>query len=223
MKFTAPVSRSLPVADIERSAAFYQRLGFSRSGNALENGPARLDLVPTNSAQRQVLFFEVDELADVRGEVHRVNWVKRNVVELRDPDGHVLWFGHSFHREDIHDLHIRKGKGDLRQIMPGLPYADVAAGVAYYRDVLGFTVNYAQHDLAVLDRDSVRLLLVQKRADEGIGRCYMYVDDADALYQSLTSKGARATAAPASHAWGLRDFTIIDPAGNELTFGQPFE
>ena len=218
MKITAPVSRSLPVADVERSSAFYQHLGFQRIDNALVNGPARLDLVATRSPKREVFFFEVDDLHDLRGEIHRVNWVKMNVVELRDPDDHVLWFGHSFHTD-----HVPKGKGDLRQIMPGLPVADVPAGVAYYRDVLGFSVNYAQHDLAVLDRDSVRLLLTAKREDEGIGRCYLYVADADTLYQSLTSRGARAIGPPVSYPWGLRNFTIVDPDGNELTFGQPFE
>jgi len=28
---------------------------------------------------------------------------------------------------------------------------------------------------------------------------------------------------PESHPWGLRDFVVLDPEGNELTFGQPFE
>jgi hypothetical protein len=34
------------------------------------------------------------------------------------------------------------GKRMLDQIMPELPLTDVPAGVAYYRDVLGFSVNY---------------------------------------------------------------------------------
>jgi bleomycin resistance family protein len=40
----------------------------------------------------------------------------------------------------------------LRKIMPELPLTDIDAGVAYYRDVLGFSVNYQQHDLGVMDR-----------------------------------------------------------------------
>ena len=32
--------------------------------------------------------------------------------------------------------------------MPEFPLDDVPAGVAYYRDVLGFEVNYQQHDSA---------------------------------------------------------------------------
>jgi hypothetical protein len=58
----------------------------------------------------------------------------------------------------------------LDQIMPELPVSDVAGGVAYYRDVLGFSVNYQQHDIAVMDRDVVRVLLIARtERHTGIG------------------------------------------------------
>lgn len=70
----------------------------------------------------------------------------------------------------------------FEKIMPELPLDDVPAGVAYYRDVLGFKVNYAQHDIGVMDRDDVRILLIARtRAHRGAGSCYVYVSDADAL------------------------------------------
>jgi hypothetical protein len=28
---------------------------------------------------------------------------------------------------------------------------------------------------------------------------------------------------PVNQPWGLREFRVIDPEGNQLTFGQPFE
>ena len=112
----------------------------------------------------------------------------------------------------------------LDQIMPELPLTDVPAGIAYYRDVLGFAVNYQQHDFGVMDRDSVRLLLIARSAQHtGIGSCYVYVRDADALHAELVVKGARVEGKPVSHPWGLRDFRVLDPEGNRLTFGQPFE
>ena len=71
----------------------------------------------------------------------------------------------------------------LQQIMPELPWSDVSAGVAHYRDVLGFRVNYQQHDIGVMDRDDVRVLLIARtERHKGIGSCYVYVDDADALH-----------------------------------------
>jgi hypothetical protein len=112
----------------------------------------------------------------------------------------------------------------LKQIMPELPLTDVAAGVSYYRDVLGFSVNYQQRDLGVMDRDSVRLLLIDRaRGHSAIGSCYVYVRDADALYAELLEKGANLQGPPVSRPWGLREFRILDLEGNQLTFGQPFE
>lgn len=112
----------------------------------------------------------------------------------------------------------------FEKIMPELPLDDVPAGVAHYRDVLGFRVNYAQHDIGVMDRDDARVLLIARTERHGgIGSCYVYVSDADALHAELTAKGANVQSAPVSRPWGLREFHVLDPEGNRLTFGQPFE
>jgi uncharacterized glyoxalase superfamily protein PhnB len=111
----------------------------------------------------------------------------------------------------------------LEKIMPELPLDDVPGGAAHYRDVLGFAVNYQQRDIAVMDRDHARILLVAREAGRGGGSCYVYVDDADALHAELVAKGARVQGAPVSRPWGLREFQVLDPEGNRLTFGQPFE
>ena len=47
------------------------------------------------------------------------------------------------------------------------------------------------------------------------------MDDADALYAECRAKGAVITGEPVSHEWGLRDFRVVDPEGNTITFGQP--
>ena len=107
--------------------------------------------------------------------------------------------------------------------MPELPLTDVAAGIAHYRDLLGFHVNYQQDDLAVMDRDAVRLLLVLRTERyKGIGSAYVYVRDADALHAELSAKGVNVLGEPVSQPWGLREFRVLDPEGNQITFGQPF-
>jgi predicted enzyme related to lactoylglutathione lyase len=112
----------------------------------------------------------------------------------------------------------------FEKIMPEIPLADVAAGVAHYRDVLGFSVNYQMDGFAVIDRDRARILLITKTAQHnGIASCYVYVADADALHAELTAKGAHVEAAPVSRPWGLREFRVFDPEGNILTLGQPFQ
>ena len=109
-------------------------------------------------------------------------------------------------------------------LRPVLPLDNVAAGIAHYRDVLGFKINYAQDDLGVMDRDDVTLLLIQRSERyKGIGGAEFYIDNADALHAELRSKGANVQGEPVSHPWGIRDFRVLDPEGNELIFAETFE
>jgi catechol 2,3-dioxygenase-like lactoylglutathione lyase family enzyme len=151
--------------------------------------------------------------------IEKVNGIKMRVFQVTDPDGHTLWFGQSYDAP-----HASSQRRMLQQILPGLPLSDVPAGVAYYRDVLGFDVNYQQDDLGVMDRDNVRLLLIARtERHKGIGSAYVYVENVDALYDELRRKGANVQGEPVSWPWGLREFRVLDLEGNEISFGQPFE
>ena len=151
-------------------------------------------------------------------ELVKVNWVKMQMFEIRDPDGNTLWFGESYNK--AHDSQT----GMFRKALPRLPLTDVAAGVAYYRDVLGFHVNYQDANIGVMDRDEVTVLLVSRdEAHKGIGSAYFYIENADKLCAELRASGANVGDDPVSHPWGLRDFSVKDPEGNELYFGQTFE
>jgi uncharacterized glyoxalase superfamily protein PhnB len=253
---TAPLSRYLVVADAARSEAFYRDvLGFTVEpvrGNhgqpavaELVCGPARIQLGLRDDGAAAggpaILFLETDDVDALRAAVlarggspsaiERVNWIKMRMFELRDPDGHTLWFGQSFHTpapatapDRYIDLHTPAGTGQLRHALPELPCNDVAAAVAHYRDVLGFRINYAQGDLGVMDRDSVTVALIARTERHGgIGSCYMYVRDADALHAELRSRGANVQGEPVSMPWGLRQFKVLDLEGNQITFGQTFE
>lgn len=247
---TAPVSRFLAVADAGRSIAFYRDiLGFEVSpvqgdhGFAavaeVVSGPARIQLSTADAAfdstddrrprGAAILFFETDDVAAMHAAVvarggmpsplEKVNWIKYRMFEIRDPDGHTLWFGQSFQEPDK-----PAPPPMLRKIIPEMPLSDVAAGVTHYRDVLGFSVNYAQEDIGIMDRDLVTVALI-RRSDRhrGIGSCYVYIRDADALHAELVAKGARVLDQPVSMPWGLRQFRVLDLEGNQITFGQTFE
>jgi len=248
---TAPVSRHLGVGDLERSASFYRDvLGFEvrplAAGDGVTavteavSGPARIQLGALDEASDStgrarprgaaILFFQTDDVAGLREAViarggapsalEHVNWIKMRMFEVKDLDGHTLWFGQSFHEPDRDKDPSRQ----LLQLLPELPFTDVAAAVAYYQEVLGFRINYVQHDLGVMDRDDVTIVLIA-RTDRhtGIGSCEAYVHDADALYAELKGRGANVQGEPVSHPWGLRDFRVLDLEGNRITFAQPFE
>jgi uncharacterized glyoxalase superfamily protein PhnB len=245
------VSRLLAVSDIARSVAFYRDvLGFKdrmieetdgvATAAEVASGPAVIrievgDRAPDSTFEYRprgsaILYFQTDDVAAMHAQVlarggaptdmQKVNWLKMRMFEIQDPDGHTLWFGQSFQEPSLAPSPDRM----LRRIMPRLPLDDVPAGVAYYRDVLGFSINYQQHDLGVMDRDDVELLLIARTTKHrGIGSASVYVTDADALYAELKARGANLQGEPVSRPWGLRDFSVVDPEGNEITFAQPFE
>lgn len=250
-RIVTPVSRQLSVADLDRSLAFYRDvLGFEARPLArrdglpavaeVVSGPARIELSTAATASDSrgderprgaaILFLGTDDVAGLRAgiaarggrvsEIEKVNWIKMRAFQIADPDGHTLWFAQSFHESD----RPKDPSRQLMQMLPGLPLSDVAAGVEYYQRILGFRVNYVQHDLGVMDRDDVTILLIQRRADHtGVAVCEAYVRDADSLHAELVGRGADVQGAPVSHPWGLRDFTVLDLEGNRLIFAQPFE
>lgn len=248
--FTAPVSRHLAVADLARSVAFYRDvLGFSLATDApvagpdedtpLVRGSARIVLRQGDAAfdstfarigrGEAIVHLPVEDVGATRQEllargaivspVCAVNMLKLHVCTTTDPDGHQLWFTTSYH----HDTPPRPAPM-VEQIMPTFSCASVPTAVEHYTAALGFSVNYAQPDFAVLDREQARILLAS-RADAmpGPGACYLYVRDADGLHAELAARGARVEGEPVSQPWGLREFFVRDLDGNRLGFGQPFE
>lgn len=245
-RIVAPVTRFLGARDKELAVRFWRHvLGFDVRGSVedggveLTSGRARIrlgenDCPPDFSGEGRppgsaVIFFDTDDIERMhaairtRGgqptDIEKVNWIKRRVFEIRDPDGHVIWFGQSYHQRSPD-----RPRKMLSRAIPELPFDDVPAAVKHYREVLGFSVNYEQEDLGVMDRDEVRVLLLQRTPQHsGIGSAYFYIRDADGLYSEFVGSGADVQGEPVSQPWGLREFSIHDLECNRLTFGQPFE
>jgi catechol 2,3-dioxygenase-like lactoylglutathione lyase family enzyme len=123
-------------------------------------------------------------------------------------------------------------KNELHGIQPVHRVHDVHASVAYYRDVLGFEVDFVHGEPAVHarvssgDRESgsaVRIRLeklpVDSEARVGSDYCYIHVaHDLDGLYELYRSRGVAILQEPQNHAWGLRDFYIRDCDGYVFCF-----
>lgn len=238
-----PVMRCIGVAEPQAAAHFYRDVlgfGISELNGATEAsfGPARIrfgteDYDPYNvrpiPAGSAMLFFETDDVAALHAairaqggrpsELSDANWIKMRMFEVRDPDGHALWFAQSYAEPDT-----PKPQPMMRQALPEMPFDRVPAAVEYYEDVLGFKVNYQQEDLGVMYRDEITVLLIQRSAKHaGIGSFEVYIEDADRLYAELLQKGAKVQGEPVSRPWGLREFSVLDIEGNRITFAQTFE
>jgi uncharacterized glyoxalase superfamily protein PhnB len=234
-RITAPVSRSIGAADLDRTVLFWRDvLGFdarSADGQAIDliSGPARVRAGASGWPDSGILFFETDDVEEMHATITRrggqptepenVNWIKMRMFQLQDPDGHVIWFGQSY---DVDSP--PRPRSMVTRALPELPFDDVPAAVKHYRDVLGFQINYEQHDIGVMYRDDATVLLIARTPQHsGIASAYFYVRDADALYSELLQKGADVRGEPISQPWGLREFSVLDHERNRLTFGQPFE
>ena len=112
---------------------------------------------------------------------------------------------------------------------PVVTVTDIAKSVAYYRDALGFTVRFeygAPTFYVCLCRDRVDIHLVaagQTRRLPGNSGVVVFVDDVDGLHAELVKRGAQVTKAPQNYDYGMREFNVSDPDGNQLFFGMSTE
>lgn len=103
--------------------------------------------------------------------------------------------------------------------------SDVAASLAHYEEALGFEEAFRYGEplfYGGVCRGSVTIHLQDTKETErpvGHGLLYVFVDDADAAHRELQERGARILKAPETYPYGMRDFNVADPDGNELVFG----
>lgn len=113
----------------------------------------------------------------------------------------------------------------LTQIHPKLPMRDKTLTKEFYVSKLGFKVLGDYGDYLMLGKDNIEIhFFAFKQLDpkENYGQVYIRTDDVDAYYQSLLD--GKITIHPNGHlqtkSWGQREFSLLDPDHNLLTFGQ---
>lgn len=113
----------------------------------------------------------------------------------------------------------------FHSVSPFLASEDLPVSLAFYLDKLGFTLAWEWGqpvELAAVCHDEVELTLAS-RADakpDGISRLYLHIDGIDDYHAQLLDAGVVITVAIADRPYGMRDFSVTDPAGNVLCFGQ---
>jgi catechol 2,3-dioxygenase-like lactoylglutathione lyase family enzyme len=115
----------------------------------------------------------------------------------------------------------------LTAIHPKLPMRDKAATRAYYVGQLGFTdIGAADYpDYLMVRRDAVELHFFRHRDLDPAtndGQVYIRTDDIDRLYHSLVDSGVsiHPHGQLSIRPWGQKEFSLLDPDNNLLTFGQ---
>ena len=113
----------------------------------------------------------------------------------------------------------------ITSVSPILSVTDLAHSIDFYRHSLGFDLAWSwgePPDIAAICRDSVEIMLIQ-RADAkppGASHISLLASGIDAYYSSLVDAGIPVVVPIGDRPYGMRDFRISDPSGNELSFGQ---
>ena len=118
----------------------------------------------------------------------------------------------------------------LRAVMPAITATDLQASLAWYRDVLGFTVaeEYKNEDTLMgvqLQAGSVQLMLGQddfakgRDRQKGAGLRFFCTtpQDVDQLAAAIKERGGKLAHEPTDQPWGTRDFGVVDPDGFNIS------
>lgn len=118
----------------------------------------------------------------------------------------------------------------LRDISPSLTVSDLQASIAWYRDILGFTLQETwERDGkiggAALVAGSATLNLSQddwargrdRAKGEGFRLYFHTAQDINVIAARIKVHGGTLASEPADQPWGARTFNLVDPDGYKLT------
>jgi catechol 2,3-dioxygenase-like lactoylglutathione lyase family enzyme len=109
-------------------------------------------------------------------------------------------------------------------VIPQLRVTRMAASLPFYRDGLGFAVDWSHQFepdfpwFLQVTRAGQTIFLTEHAGDCQVGGAvYFKVADVDACAREFRSRGV-AVVAPADTPWGTREMSLVDPDGNRLRF-----
>jgi uncharacterized glyoxalase superfamily protein PhnB len=112
----------------------------------------------------------------------------------------------------------------VERMIPIFSVDDLAQSVAFYRDVLEFTVAWQFGDppfRAGVARDGFEIQLdagaVGQRSPSTV---YCHVRGIDDFFAGCQRRGAPLMRELAVRPWGVRDFQVVDPSGNKIGFAE---
>jgi hypothetical protein len=115
----------------------------------------------------------------------------------------------------------------LEAIHPKLPMRSKVITKAYYEAKLGFIVFGKDefNDYLMLEKDNIQIhffLYENINPTENYGQVYMRVKGIEKFYNSLLIKDVtiHPNGALETKPWGQKEFALLDPNSNLLTFGE---
>jgi lactoylglutathione lyase len=121
-----------------------------------------------------------------------------------------------------------------RGLQLSLTVKDIHASLAWYTDVMGFTVdqmyeNEGKLRAVALKAGDVRILIGQDDGKKGWERVkgegfsfqFTTTQDIDSIANRIRSAGGKLDSEPADMPWGVRMFRMVDPDGFKFSISTP--
>jgi uncharacterized glyoxalase superfamily protein PhnB len=124
----------------------------------------------------------------------------------------------------------------LSEVSPSFTVNDLQKSLAWYQDVLGFSVDERWERDGKLVGISLRagattFMIGQddwkkgrdRKKGEGFRLYCTTTQNVDALARRIKARGGALDSEPANQPWGTRDFSLTDPDGFKLTIGSDLQ
>lgn len=113
----------------------------------------------------------------------------------------------------------------LIDVNPKLPMRDKAVTKKYYLNNLNFNEIGDYEDYLIVGKDKIEIhffMFKELNPKENYGQVYIRTSDIDKLYQTLLDNNAliHPNGPLETKPWGQKEFALLDPDNNLLTFGQ---
>lgn len=103
---------------------------------------------------------------------------------------------------------------------PVFSVSNLAASLQHYQEVLGFSHDFTFGNYAGVKLGNIGLHLAEV-GEPPVGRstAYVFCDEIDSYWSVIKCRGAHLRYDPKDWPYGMREFMVIDPDGNQLAFG----
>lgn len=181
---------------------------------------------PIDMTRADLGIWEGREMIDLHGH-HHVRLHGGEIAVLKGLQGQVAWQQSAGFHEAVRVDDARRAPADDRPVatfdgaavIAVLPAPDLDASLDFYVGVLGFEHIFSNGPYYGIRRGPITLHL-DGDDDRRTGvSVRVRVADVDAVHGEVESHGMVDPAEPlADTAWGTRQFSVRDPAGNRVTF-----
>jgi catechol 2,3-dioxygenase-like lactoylglutathione lyase family enzyme len=117
-------------------------------------------------------------------------------------------------------------QGGLSCARPILHVASLHASQRYYRDALGFHIDWEHGDppdFGAVSRGETVLFMCQGCQGNPGSWMMIFTSNVDELHAEIARNGAIIKQPPRDMPWGLREMQVADPDGNVIRFGSAIE